>query len=105
MFDNDTFFFMEKKWAIFTPIWQQYSTIHALIHLTDKMRNENDNYSCEIFANFWKAFAIVDHHILLKKIEQYGIRRNSTKRFASYHNNRLQSVLINGINSNQVNVK
>lgn len=81
---------------------QRYSTTHALIHLTDKIRNETDNYGCGIFVNFWRTFSMVDHHILLKKLEQYGIRRNwnlllitTTDKF----------VLITGINSNQADVK
>ena len=37
---------------------QRYSITHALIDLTDKIRNETDkgNYACGIFADFQKIF-------------------------------------------------
>ena len=63
--------FLAKKETIFSLQFnfrQKYSTTHALIHLTDKMRHEigKGNYAFGIFVDFQKAFHIVDHHILLK---------------------------------------
>ena len=87
---------------------QKYSTTHALIHLTDKIRHEIDkgNYACGIFVDFQKAFNTVDHHILLKKtIEYYGVRGISNKWFASYLSNRKQFVSINGYKSHLPDVK
>ena len=96
--------FLGKNVLIFSiqfEFQQKYSTTPT----HDKIRNETDNYGCGIFVNFWKAFAMVDHHILQKKLEHHGIRGNSNKRFASYLNSRLQFVSINGSNSNQTDVK
>ena len=86
---------------------QKYSPTHALIHLTDKIRHEIDkgNYACGIFVDFQKAFDTVDHHILLKKLENYGVRGISNKWFASYLVNRKQFVSINGCKLNLADVK
>ena len=102
--------FLEKKEIIFSLQFgfrKKYSSTHALIHLTDKLRNEIDkgNYACGIFVDFQKAFDTVDHHILLKKLEYYGVRGILNKWFASYLSNRKQFVSINGYKSNLADVK
>ena len=79
---NRLYNFLEKKEIIFSlhlGFRQKYSTTHALIHLPDKIRHETDkgNYACGIFVDFQKVFDIVDYHILLKKLEYYGVRRIS----------------------------
>ena len=88
-----------------TKFWKDFR--HALIHLTDKMRHEIDkcSYACGIFVDFQKAFDTVDHHMLLKKLEYYGVRGISNKWFASYLSNRKQFVSINGYKSNLVDVE
>ena len=102
--------FLEKKRnQIFSPIYfsTEYSTTHALIHLIDKIRHEIDkgNYACVIFADFQKAFDTVDHNILLKKLEYYGVIGIPNKCFAAYLNNRKQFVSINGYKSDLADVK
>ena len=102
--------FLERKEIIFLLQFgfrQKYSTTHALIHLTDKIRHEIDkgNYARGIFVDFQKAFDTVDHHILLKKLEYYGIRGISNKWFASDLSNRKQFVSINGYKSTLADVK
>ena len=86
---------------------QKYSTTHALIHLSDKIRHEIDkgNYACVIFVDFQKAIDTVDHHILLKKLEYYGVRGISNKWFTSYLSNRKQFVSINGYRLNLADIK
>ena len=46
---------------------QQHLTFHALIHLTDKIREQLDkgNFACSVFVDFQKAFDTVDHQILI----------------------------------------
>ena len=46
-----------------------------------------------------KAFDTVDHHILLSKLNHYGIRGVSNDWFKSYLSNRSQYVCINGYDS------
>ena len=77
---NRLYNFLEKKEILFSLQFgfrQKYSTIHALIYFTDKIRHEIDkgNYACGIFVDFQKALDTVDRHILLKKLEYYDVRR------------------------------
>ena len=69
---NRLYNFLENKEIIFSlqsDFRQNFSAIHALICLTDKIRHEidNNNYICGIFADFQKVFDIADHDILLRK--------------------------------------
>ena len=68
---------------------QTYSTSHALIHLTDKIREQLDsgNFACGIFVDLQKAFAAVDHDIHIKKLNHYGVRRVANNWFSSYLQN------------------
>ena len=54
----------------------KYSTTHALIYLTESIRQSLDEgrFGCGIFVDLQKAFDTVDHKILLHKFEHYGIR-------------------------------
>ena len=86
---------------------QKYSTLHALINLTENIRKNLDegNIGCSIFVDLQKAFNTVEHDILLSKLEQYGICGLANEWFKSYLSNRKQYVSINGYNSNLVDVK
>ena len=101
---NRLYNILKKKKSFFQfGFHQKYSTTHVLIHLTNKIRHEIDkgNYACGIFVDF----DMVDHHILLKKLEYYGVRGISNKLFASYLRNRKQFISINGYKSNLADVK
>ena len=81
---------------------QKHPTSHALIHLTDKIREQLDkgNFAHGIFVDFQKAFDTVDHQILIQKLNYYGIRGIANNLFSSYLQNRTQFVSINGFDSN-----
>ena len=80
-----------------------YSTNHALISLTEDIRNalDNNNFVGGVFIDLQKAFDTVDHEILLCKLNHYGIRGKANDWFRSYLTDRKQYVSINGFISNE----
>ena len=78
-----------------------YSTAMALIEITDNIKRLFDeiNHVIGIFIDFKKAFDTVDHEIMLKKFECYGIRRHANMFFRSYLTNRRQFTVVNGVKS------
>ena len=86
---------------------ENHSTNHAILSITQKIQEAiNDNrLAIGIFIDLQKAFDTVNHSILLKKLDHYGIRGNVNKWFESYLTNRKQFVNINGTNSDQGFIK
>ena len=99
--DNNLIYFLQFGFR------QKYSTVHALISLTENIRKKTDegNIGCGIFVNLQKAFNTVEHDILLSKLEHYGIRGLVNEWFKSYLSNRKQYVSMNGYDSNLADVK
>ena len=80
-----------------------HSTTHAVLQITDKIQNaiENKLFSCGIFLDLTKAFDTVDHNILIRKLEYYGIRGLLGDWFRSYLTDRYQFVSVKNTNSQQ----
>ena len=71
---------MDFKRALFrasTPILQLVEQINQSF--------EKNKFTVGVLVDLSKAFHTVDHQILLKKIEYYGIAGNNLKWFENYH--------------------
>ena len=80
---------------------QKHSTNHALLSMTEQIKSAIDNGDTAIgvFVDFQKAFDTVNHKILLRKLEHYGIRGLPNTWLKSYLTNRKQFVSVNNVNS------
>ena len=85
----------------------KHSTNHALIDITEKIRNalDNKNLVCGVFVDLQKAFDTVNHNILLSKLNHYGIRGTANNWLSSYLSNRSQYVSITGFDSTCQNIR
>ena len=89
-----------------TQLIKKYYTHSSLVLEMDTLQNmqlqiqiyksfKNDKYTVGIFIDLSKAFDTVDHAILLKKLEIYGITGASLAWFRSYLTNKKQYICIN----------
>ncbi|XP_057312179.1 uncharacterized protein LOC130653679 [Hydractinia symbiolongicarpus] len=85
----------------------KHSTTHALISLTETIRQNLDNckFACGIFIDLQKAFDTVSHEILLSKLEHYGIRGVTNSWFRSYLSDRVQYISLTNTKSKKLFIK
>ena len=69
---------------------QKCSTNHAMIQITESIRNSIDHneFGCGIFIDLKKAFDTVNHFIILSTLNHYGVRGKAYDWFQSYLSNR-----------------
>ena len=70
-----------------------HSTDLALVNIQDLITNK---HAVGIFPDLAKAFDMVDHNLLIQKMEYYGIRGITLKWFKDYLSNWQQQVRCNG---------
>ena len=83
------------------------STDLAIIQLYDEIVQSlsKKEHSIGIFMDLSKAFETIDHQILLKKLNNYGIRGTALAWFNDYLNNRQQYVSLQSEESSKLTIK
>lgn len=81
---------------------KNFSTTSALLKITNDITHGFDNNMCTraIFLDLTKAFDLVDHYILLDKLQAIGLSSSSLCWFNSYLHQRRQCVSYRGCQSN-----
>ena len=71
-----------------------HSPEHAILQLVEQINQsfEKNEFNLGVFVDLSKAFDAVDHQILLKKIEYYGIAGNNRRCFENYLKDRQQFI-------------
>jgi len=85
---------------------QNRSTNFALMELIEEICSSLDNKknTIGVFIDLRKAFDTLDHDLLLRKLNHYGVRGIAHEWLKSYLSNRKQFVQINDIRSNRLNI-
>lgn len=78
----------------------------ALMELVEELTSSIDNkkYAVGIFIDLKKAFDIIDHGILLQKMERFGIRGVGCDWLSSYIGNRQQFVQMGEYRSTSLDI-
>ena len=71
---------------------KSHSIEHAIIQLIDQINSsfEKNNFTLAVFIDLSKALNTVDHHILISKLQNYGVNGNNLHWFQSYLKNHNQ---------------
>ena len=99
-----------KNHAILSPnqfgFRKGHSTTMAISLFVEKIYDilENRNFAIATFLDLSKAFDLVNHNYLLRKVEHYGIRGTALNWIRSYLQNRKQYVDYNNAKSSMLNI-
>ena len=85
---------------------KKHSTEFAILDLQEKIASalENKQSAISIFLDLSKAFDCINHVILLKKLQYYGIRGLAFDLMVSYIKNRQQYVVVDNVSSAPINI-
>ena len=85
---------------------RNHSSYMAVLDLYDRISEaiDRNEYAIGVFIDLSKAFDTIDHVIMIKKLEHYGIRGLALEWFISYLSNRKQFVQYNGASSSTLDV-
>ena len=86
-----------------------YSTIHPIIHFLNHCAEANNKtnpeYTLAVFCDLSKAFDVIDHTIILDKLNHYGIRGIANNWLQNYLANRQQYVQLENSKSSLKPIK
>ncbi len=84
----------------------KYSTECAALEIVDRLITEMDNGETQIniYLDLSKAFDILNHNIVLHKLEYYGVQDISLNLLKKYLNNRKEYVENDGVSSEMQNI-
>jgi len=87
----------------------KHSTIHPIIHLLNQCAHvtnkHNPEFTLAIFCDLSKAFDVINHDILLYKLNSYGIRGLANEWFKSYLSDRFQFVELGKMHSSLLPIR
>ena len=85
---------------------KKHSTTDALVEFTENLRSVSKRRNVfSFFLDLRKAFDTIDHKMIIKKLECYGIREKVLKWFESYLEHRVQRVHLNEVMSSWEELK
>ena len=69
-----------------------HSTTQAILSITDSIQKafEDRKFACGVFLDLRKAFDSINHSLLIKRLDYYGIRGTTKELFILYLNDRRQ---------------
>ena len=78
-----------------------HSTVTCLLKNTNDWYSGMDtgNLAGMVFVDLKKAFDTIDHQLLCRKLESYGVLHRELAWFGSYLSNRVQYCRVHGVNS------
>ena len=102
--DNQVRTFLEENKLIYGHKYgfrKGRNTIQTVLNFVKEIEESKfkKEYSAAVFCDLKKAFDTVNHQILLKKLEHYGVKGTENKWFQDYLSNRYQIVEIDNIQS------
>ena len=87
----------------FVHNYQNTTTAFMLDNIYNNINNQQATYA--IFIDFRKAFDLINHNILPKKLSKSGFRPNTLKWFTNYLLNRSEYTVVNGLSSSLIDVE